>query len=212
MKPQATAPADTRMMGIIHDALRRDLERTRHALTERPYPENGRREAIGDHLRWMMRYLHDHHSSEDRGLWPLLRRKQQVLADHGIAADMLDIENAFTGHELGTKSPYIRNLNFASGGGGGGGTSTPNVGPRSTMTFVNIGPPPLQRAPQPTPRTGTTDATPRWNIYPVDTVQPTTPTVSFELTQPLPYLWPISSGSPYRETYEVKINVDQLIR
>ncbi len=30
------APADTRLMGIIHEALRRDLRRTRQALTAAP--------------------------------------------------------------------------------------------------------------------------------------------------------------------------------
>ncbi|MEV0974285.1 hemerythrin domain-containing protein [Microtetraspora glauca] len=101
MKPQATTPADTRMMGIIHDALRRDLERTRHALTERPYPENGQREAIADHLRWMMRYLHDHHSSEDRGLWPLLRRKAPTAAQllDSMEKDHADIAHAMAAVE-----------------------------------------------------------------------------------------------------------------
>ena len=33
-----TERADTRMMGIVHGALRRDLLRTRDALTEEPYP------------------------------------------------------------------------------------------------------------------------------------------------------------------------------
>ncbi|MFI7107039.1 hypothetical protein ACIBK9_12080 [Nonomuraea sp. NPDC050227] len=231
-----------------------------------------------------------------------VKKAQQVLADHGIAADVLDLENAFAGHELGTKTPYIRNVNWrlaaagdglnqmqqtghpnqegqkalaghyalmiagelglrlkasdgappparaaqpcdpdhsdrhylpakatqsggstggTGGGGGGGGTSTPNVGPRSTMTYVNIDPPPFHPAPQPssqpstqpTPGTGTPDQTPRWTIYPVDTIQPTNPPISFDLTQPLPYLWPVGGGSsPYRDVYEVKINAAQLLQ
>nr|WP_055502299.1 hypothetical protein [Nonomuraea pusilla] len=229
-----------------------------------------------------------------------IKKAQQVLADNGIATDMLDIENAFAGHELGTKDPYIRNVNFALapggdefnthqqtghpnkegqkvlaghyalmiagelglrlkaadgarpparaaqpcdanhsdrhylpatatqstgsnggtvGGGGGGGTSTPNVGPRSTMRFVNIDPPPFHPGPQPssqpqpTSGTGSTDQTPRWNIYPVNTVQPTNPPISYDLTQPLPYLWPVptSGGSPYRLDIEVKINASELM-
>ena len=39
MKADGGAPADTRTMGIVHSALRRDLERTRVALTTAPYPE-----------------------------------------------------------------------------------------------------------------------------------------------------------------------------
>ena len=31
-------PADTRMMGIVHEALRRDLERVRQVVTTEPYP------------------------------------------------------------------------------------------------------------------------------------------------------------------------------
>ena len=39
--PTAQGPADTRMMGIVHGALRRDLLRTRDALTSDPYPRGG---------------------------------------------------------------------------------------------------------------------------------------------------------------------------
>ncbi|MFD0887250.1 hypothetical protein ACFQ08_22130 [Streptosporangium algeriense] len=263
----------------------------------------------GGLMGWLVkRYHHESDWAKLRALTPRLtasiKKAQQVLADHGIAADLLDIENAFAGHELGSKTPYTRNLNWkpapggdsfnqtqqsghpnqqgqkalaghyalmiagelglrvkapdgarppakaaqpcdagrsdrhslpatathsggstgGTGGGGGGGSSVPNVGPRSTMTFVNIDPPLSQpnpgSQPKPTPTgsnssPGTPDpTTPRWNIYPVDTIQPTTPTVSFDLTQPLPYLWPRPSagGSPYRDVYEVKINADQLIR
>ncbi|MFB9208704.1 hypothetical protein ACFFV7_46505 [Nonomuraea spiralis] len=232
-----------------------------------------------------------------------IKKAQQVLADHGMATDMLDIANAFAGHELGTRTPYVRGVAWSpavqgnsfnrtqqsghpnqegqkalaghyalmiagelglrlkasdgappparaaepcdpdhsdrhylpakatqsgggstggTGGGGGGGTSTPNVGPRSTMTYVNIDPPlsqPTNPGPRPTPADpqpspGTPEpATPRWTIYPVDTVQPTNPTISFDLTQPLPYLWPVGGGSsPYRDVFEVKINTAQLMR
>ncbi|WP_218006727.1 hypothetical protein, partial [Microtetraspora fusca] len=234
-----------------------------------------------------------------------IKKAQQVLADNGIAADMLDIENTFAGHELGTKAPYIRNVAFGiadkgdnfnskqqtghpnqqgqkalaghyalmiagelglrvkapdgarprataadpcdagpndrhnlpatptrstSSGGttGGGGAGTPNTGPRSTMTYVNIDPPlphdgpgptntepkPTPTGSQPSPGTGTTESTPRWNIYPVDTVQPTNPIIPIDLTQPLPYLWPRGGGSgiPQRDVYDIKIDASQLMR
>jgi hypothetical protein len=35
--------ADTRMMGIVHGALRRDLLRTHDALTAEPYPQGRQR-------------------------------------------------------------------------------------------------------------------------------------------------------------------------
>jgi hypothetical protein len=62
-------------MGIVHSALRRDLERTRVALTTAPYPDGARRKAIGDHLLAMMHFLHVHHTGEDDGLWPVVQRK-----------------------------------------------------------------------------------------------------------------------------------------
>ncbi|WP_433356832.1 hypothetical protein ACQP25_21640 [Microtetraspora malaysiensis] len=236
-----------------------------------------------------------------------IKKAQQVLADNGIASDMLDIENALTGHELGTKAPYVRNLAFSvfqpvdrelfnrvqqtghpnqqgqkvlaghyalmiagelglriqapagarppakaadpcdanrsdrhnlpatptqstSSGGttGWGGAGTPNTGPRSTMTFVNIDPPlphdgpgptntgpkPTPTGSQPSPGTGTTESTPRWNIYPVDSVRPTNPIIPIDLTQPLPYLWPRGGGTgiPRVDVYDMKIEASQLMR
>ncbi len=75
MRPDGGAPADTRTMGIVHSALRRDLERTRVALTTAPYPDGARRRAIGDHLLAMLHFLHVHHHGEDAGLWPMVQRK-----------------------------------------------------------------------------------------------------------------------------------------
>ena len=63
------------MMGIVHGALRRDLLRTRDALTAKPYPQGRQRRAIGEHVVWLMEFLHAHHTSEDEGLWPLVRAR-----------------------------------------------------------------------------------------------------------------------------------------
>lgn len=68
-------PADTRMMGIVHAALRRDLMRTREALDRRPCPVGRQRRALGEHVVWLMAWLHDHHTSEDDGMWPLVRQR-----------------------------------------------------------------------------------------------------------------------------------------
>ena len=76
MKQHLDRPADTRMMGIVHDALRRDLIRTRDALTTAPYPEGDRRRAVAGHVDWLMNFLHDHHSAEDAGLYPAVRASQ----------------------------------------------------------------------------------------------------------------------------------------
>lgn len=73
-------PADTRMMAIVHAALRRDLERARRELTTAPYPVGDQRRALGDHIGWLMQFLHDHHTSEDAGLWPLVRSRNPGAA------------------------------------------------------------------------------------------------------------------------------------
>lgn len=74
MKTTADAPADTTMMRIVHDALRRDLARARSSLAH-PGCAEAQRRAIGAHLRWMMRFLDAHHASEDEGLYPLVRSR-----------------------------------------------------------------------------------------------------------------------------------------
>jgi hemerythrin-like domain-containing protein len=77
-------PADTTMMGVVHDALRRDLARLQTALSASPPPDDDRRRALTDHTDWMMEFLHHHHQSEDDGLWPL------VLSRNPDAAALLD--------------------------------------------------------------------------------------------------------------------------
>jgi hypothetical protein len=72
---KASGPADTRMMGIVHGALRRDLLRARDAVATAPYPDKGQRRALGEHVVWLMDFLHAHHAGEDAGLWPAVRAK-----------------------------------------------------------------------------------------------------------------------------------------
>jgi hemerythrin-like domain-containing protein len=77
-------------MSIVHEALRRDLRRTREALTATPPPARRQREALAEHLRWMMQFLHAHHATEDDGLYPMVRQRNpnagelldQMHADH----------------------------------------------------------------------------------------------------------------------------------
>jgi hemerythrin-like domain-containing protein len=80
MKHDMDGPADTRMMGIVHDALRRDLDRLRAELTTAPYPEGEQRSALAAHALWMMDFLHDHHAGEDSGLYPMVRAKNSEAA------------------------------------------------------------------------------------------------------------------------------------
>ena len=74
------APADTRVMKIVHTALRRDLERAREALAADPPPAGRQRTAIGRHVVWLMDFLHHHHTGEDEGLWPMVLRNDPSTA------------------------------------------------------------------------------------------------------------------------------------
>ena len=82
---------DTRMNGIIHAALRRDLERVA-LLVERPDDLTEQRlRAVGGHTWWLMDLLHDHHTTEDERLFPVMRANNSdihplldaMLAEHG---------------------------------------------------------------------------------------------------------------------------------
>src|SRR5687767_8381834 len=86
MDDTSEAPADTTMMRIVHDALRRDLRRATTALGS-PGTPAAQRQAIGSHLGWMMRFLHAHHASEDDGLYPLVRER---ASDSAAMLDVLD--------------------------------------------------------------------------------------------------------------------------
>ncbi|MET9878501.1 hemerythrin domain-containing protein [Actinacidiphila glaucinigra] len=85
-----SAPADTRMMGIVHGALRRDLERTRTVLTSEPHPQPRQGSAVGRHVVWLMEFLHTHHTGEDEGLWPLVRERDPAT---GPLLDSLDTDH-----------------------------------------------------------------------------------------------------------------------
>jgi hypothetical protein len=73
-------PADTQMMGIVHEALRRDLRRTRAVLASEARPPSAQRVAVADHLGWMMAFLHGHHRGEDEGIYPAVRARNPAAA------------------------------------------------------------------------------------------------------------------------------------
>ncbi len=133
MKAEPSAAADTRMMGIVHGALRRDLARAADALLHQPFPGDAQRVAIAQHLQAMMHFLHIHHSGEDAWLWPTMRRLNpgasdildQMDADHlAITPHMGEVtaaasayEKSATGREAlvsalsdlrGTLDPHLR--------------------------------------------------------------------------------------------------------
>ncbi|WP_202874026.1 hemerythrin domain-containing protein [Kribbella speibonae] len=96
-------PADIDDMRIVHSALRRDLERVRIVASDPELLTEARRQAIGEHVVWLMHTLHRHHHGEDEHVWPEIRRRDpaagalldQMDADHrSIAQPMRDVEDA----------------------------------------------------------------------------------------------------------------------
>jgi hemerythrin-like domain-containing protein len=94
MKTEPNAPADTRMMGIVHEALRRDLTRAKRALSQTPPPHDPQREALAAHLQWMMRFLHTHHAGEDAGLYRMVRERNPAA---GALLDAMDADHKAIG-------------------------------------------------------------------------------------------------------------------
>jgi iron-sulfur cluster repair protein YtfE (RIC family) len=97
MKTSNNQPADTRIMGIVHDALRRDLQRAETAITRAPPPSEAQRVAIAAHVRWLMDFLHRHHAGEDQGLWPLVRAHNPAAGD---LLDQMDTDHARIGPQI----------------------------------------------------------------------------------------------------------------
>jgi hemerythrin-like domain-containing protein len=96
-------PADTSMMRIVHNALRRDLRRAHEVLDDSSPPDDEQRVAIAEHLRWMMDFLNAHHDSEDRALYPAMRERRPSCGplldamhdDHlDVATSIADVETA----------------------------------------------------------------------------------------------------------------------
>src|SRR4029450_7325325 len=69
--------------------------------TATPPPTVRRREAIAGHLAWMMQFLHDHHTTEDESLYPLVRQRNPGAAAlfDGMHADHQSIAPAIAAFE-----------------------------------------------------------------------------------------------------------------
>lgn len=105
-------PADTRMMGIVHDALKRDLLRTRQVLAAQPAPQGRQRVALGEHVAWMLDFLHAHHSGEDAGLWPLVRRRNPAAAE---LLDSMEADHARISPEADATAAAAREYTTTTG-------------------------------------------------------------------------------------------------
>lgn len=118
MKTDSHAPADIRINGIVHDALRRDLTRTKTALGSPQPPPGNRRVAIADHLVWMTEFLHMHHGAEDE-LWPLIRQRNpdagalldRMAADHARISPAIDrVDAAATNYRVNASPEALQAL------------------------------------------------------------------------------------------------------
>lgn len=90
---------------VIHDALRRDLDRLEKAVSA-PVPDE-RRAGLCSHATWVLDVLHHHHVGEDEGVWPLMLTKrsdlqplmQQMEQEHEkLAAASDGLRNALAGY------------------------------------------------------------------------------------------------------------------
>jgi hemerythrin-like domain-containing protein len=79
------------MNRLFHAALRRDLDRTLDTLARVGERSPQRRQALVDHLGLVLDLLHHHHTGEDEGLWPLVRRRAPDLA---ALLDVMEAEHA----------------------------------------------------------------------------------------------------------------------
>lgn len=124
MSTDPNAPADTNMMRIVHNALRRDLQRAREALTRDPAADERQIRAIAEHLTWMMEFLDAHHRSEDDGLYPLVRERDPSAAlllddmahDHEAVSRSIDFLETLLqgGDQVGPRDPIVQAIDDLS--------------------------------------------------------------------------------------------------
>jgi Hemerythrin HHE cation binding domain len=79
------------MNRVFHAALRRDLERAIGSLGGSGHSTPAQRAALAEHVGLVLDLLHHHHTGEDTGLWPMVRRR---APDLGAQLDMMEAEHA----------------------------------------------------------------------------------------------------------------------
>jgi iron-sulfur cluster repair protein YtfE (RIC family) len=109
--------ADTSMMILIHDALRRDFAFLVEQVAACPAGDTGRATALGHAFEFVAHQLDHHHTGEDEDLWPMVKAKlggdtdaaavldrmqeQHKVIDPGIAR----VRSAFAGLQSGRGNP-----------------------------------------------------------------------------------------------------------
>ena len=117
-------PPDIRMMGIVHDALRRDLVRTRAALAD-AVPE-ARRRALAARVAWMMHFLHAHHEGEDAGGYPVVRAANPAA---GALLDAMAVDHAAV-------DPAVESLRTAAARWGASGADADRTAVLDALTAL----------------------------------------------------------------------------
>lgn len=132
MNAAADSPADTSMMRIVHNALRRDLDRARQQLTRSAPADGDQLRAIGAHLGWLMHFLHAHHESEDVGLYPFVRARAADVPEHLRVLDRMGREH----DEIAAAMSGVEAAGAALTRDPGGATAQEAVAALDTLTTV----------------------------------------------------------------------------
>jgi hypothetical protein len=74
-------PVDLTMMFTMHRGFRRDLDNFARAVPATPVDDGDTWAALAARWEVFSRILHDHHSGEDAGLWPLLLERADAAGD-----------------------------------------------------------------------------------------------------------------------------------
>lgn len=114
------------MNRVFHTALRRDLERAIGSLAPAARPTQAQRAALAEHVNLVLDLLHRHHTGEDTGLWPLVRRR---APDLGSQLDMMEAEHASVAGAIVSTRAAARH--YAA-------TSDPSAGSRLREALVEL--------------------------------------------------------------------------
>jgi hemerythrin-like domain-containing protein len=68
-------------MRLVHRVFRREFAAMPGLIAGVPAGDSVRAKVVGDHLRFMVDALHNHHAAEDETVWPLLHNRVPARAD-----------------------------------------------------------------------------------------------------------------------------------
>jgi hemerythrin-like domain-containing protein len=89
--------ADSRSMTVIHDMFRREFSAIPDLVRAVPGGDRAQAALVADHVAWMVTFLHTHHETEDRLVWPVLLNRAPARSDaviHTMQAQHLGLAQA----------------------------------------------------------------------------------------------------------------------